>query len=148
MVPEKVGLKGVQRNDLDFEFTIVLDIDIKHNALASKDRTSLFMDKPEFVITEDTGKIINDWCNQGDNITMGVMDNLTNNVISEEELLIRISSCKSVDELLTLYNDQPVYQETHLVHFTKRRAELSGRIPINKINNNLKSLTNGSITNK
>jgi hypothetical protein len=34
MVPEKVGLKGVTRDGMDYEFTIVLDLDIKHNALA------------------------------------------------------------------------------------------------------------------
>jgi hypothetical protein len=43
MVPEKVGLKGVTREGMDYEFTIVLDIDIKHNVNASKDRTGLFM---------------------------------------------------------------------------------------------------------
>src|SRR5213075_24314 len=43
-VPEKVGLKGVTRDGMDYEFTLVFDIDIKHNASASKDRTGLFMD--------------------------------------------------------------------------------------------------------
>ena len=39
MVPEKVGLKGITRDGMDYEFTIVFDLDIKHNAVASKDRT-------------------------------------------------------------------------------------------------------------
>ena len=39
MVPEKVGLKGVTRDGTDYEFTVVLDLDIKHQATASKDRT-------------------------------------------------------------------------------------------------------------
>jgi len=65
LVPEKVGLKSVQRDNVDYEFTIVLDMDMKHFAKASKDRTNLFMDKPEFVITSDTGKVILDWCNEG-----------------------------------------------------------------------------------
>ena len=51
MVPEKVGLKGITREGMDYEFTLVFDLDIKHNASASKDRTSLFIDKPEFRIT-------------------------------------------------------------------------------------------------
>lgn len=41
-VPEKVGLKAIQRNDLDYEFTIVFDVDGAHNA--------------------STGKKINEWC--------------------------------------------------------------------------------------
>ncbi|MFT7036728.1 MAG: hypothetical protein ACJA2S_005267, partial [Cyclobacteriaceae bacterium] len=65
MVPEKVGLKAIQRNDLDYEFTIVFDIDAAHNAKASKDRTGLFIDKPEFVINASTGKKIIQWCDQG-----------------------------------------------------------------------------------
>lgn len=63
MVPEKVGLKAVMRDGVDYEFTIVLDIDLKHHAKASKDRTSLFMGKPEFTITPETGQKILDWCN-------------------------------------------------------------------------------------
>ena len=65
LVPEKVGLKAVMRDGIDYEFTIVLDMDMKHFAKASKDRTNLFMDKPEFVITSETGKTILDWCNEG-----------------------------------------------------------------------------------
>lgn len=51
-IPEKVGLKSVQRDGLDYEFTLVFDVDIKHFALSSKDRTGLFMGKPEFIISE------------------------------------------------------------------------------------------------
>ncbi|MBT6440313.1 MAG: AAA family ATPase [Flavobacteriales bacterium] len=58
MVPEKVGLKAITRDGVDYEFTLVLDINIKHNAVASKDRTNLFMDKPEFRINEKTGEKI------------------------------------------------------------------------------------------
>ena len=62
MVPEKVGLKAVQRQDVDYEFTIVLDINMKNHAVASKDRTNLFMGKPEFTITPNTGREILAWC--------------------------------------------------------------------------------------
>lgn len=63
MVPEKVGLKAVMRDGIDYEFTIVLDINLKHHATASKDRTGLFIDKPEFTITPATGEAILNWCN-------------------------------------------------------------------------------------
>lgn len=65
MVPEKVGLKGITREGMDYEFTIVFDLDIKHNAKASKDRTGLFMDKPEEVITPELGRKIKEWCYTG-----------------------------------------------------------------------------------
>jgi hypothetical protein len=63
MVPEKVGLQGVTREDLGYEFTIMFDI--KHNAVASKDRTNLFSDKPQFIISEATGELIRNWCQGG-----------------------------------------------------------------------------------
>jgi hypothetical protein len=61
-VPEKVGLKGVTREGLDYEFTVVFDLDIKHYAVASKDRTGLFMDKPQFLITDKIGLRLKSWC--------------------------------------------------------------------------------------
>ena len=64
-VPEKVGLKAVQRDGLDYEFTLVFDVDIKHFVVSSKDRTGLFMGKPDFTISENTGKEILNWCNTG-----------------------------------------------------------------------------------
>ena len=50
-VPEKVGMKGVTRDGMDYEFTLVFEIDIKNNAIATKDRTSIFIGMPEFTIS-------------------------------------------------------------------------------------------------
>lgn len=69
LVPEKVGLKGITRDGMDYEFTVVFDLDIKHQATASKDRTGLFMDKPQFVITKATGELIRNWCLSGFNLS-------------------------------------------------------------------------------
>lgn len=63
MVPEKVGLKSVQRDNVDYEFTVVLDIAMNHRATASKDRTGLFVNRAEFLITPNVGKTILAWCN-------------------------------------------------------------------------------------
>jgi hypothetical protein len=65
MKVEKAGLKEVTRDGFEYELTINLNIGLNHMASASKDRTNLFMDKPEFVITEETGKLIHDWCATG-----------------------------------------------------------------------------------
>jgi hypothetical protein len=62
---EKVGLKEITREGFEYEVTINMELDIKHNATVSKDRTGLFMDKPEFVPTEETGKAILAWCETG-----------------------------------------------------------------------------------
>lgn len=90
MVPEKVGLKAIQRDEISYEFTIVFDIDYKHFATASKDRTNLFEGKPQFIINSNTGKKILNWCNS--NMTKG-------------ELQVKVSECNSQSELLALYNE-------------------------------------------
>lgn len=89
MVPEKVGLKAIQRDEISYEFTIVFDIDYKHFATASKDRTNLFEGKPQFIINSNTGKKILDWCNS---------------TMTKVELQIKISECNSLSELTELYN--------------------------------------------
>lgn len=64
-VPEKVGMKSITRDGVEYEFTLALDLDLRHLATSSKDRTSLFADIDPFVINEATGEAIIDWCNQG-----------------------------------------------------------------------------------
>lgn len=62
---EKAGLKEETREGLEYELTANIELDIKHNATASKDRTGLFMDKPQFVPSEETGKLLREWCESG-----------------------------------------------------------------------------------
>lgn len=113
-IPEKVGLKGVTRDGLNFEFTLVFELDIKNNAIATKDRTSVFIGKPEFPITSQTGKRILGWCNEGKPVEAEVKD----------ELLERINECKSLPELLKLFYDNPSQKAKLKTSFTKRKGEL------------------------
>lgn len=62
---EKVGLKEITREGFEYELTVNLELDMKHNCTSSKDRTGLFMDQPAFIPTQDTGKMILAWCNSG-----------------------------------------------------------------------------------
>ena len=59
---KKVGLAPVQRDGVDYEFTLVFDVSQDHVASSSKDRTSLFDGRP-CVITEETGKQLVSWLN-------------------------------------------------------------------------------------
>jgi hypothetical protein len=88
-IPEKVGLKSISRDGTDYEFTLVFDIDIKHFAASSKDRTGLFMGKPEFMINSATGKKILEWCNNGTSL---------------DEVRKLIKACKDIETLRQLYN--------------------------------------------
>jgi len=67
-VPKKVGMAPIQRDGMEYEFTTVLDLAMDHNAIASKDRTSLF-DGQVFKPTQMTGKKIMDWLKGGAPVT-------------------------------------------------------------------------------
>lgn len=66
--PRKVGLAPVQREGTDYEFGIILDIQINHYCEASKDRTGIFAGRGPFQITADTGKELLTWANQGKSV--------------------------------------------------------------------------------
>jgi hypothetical protein len=63
--PRKVGMAPIQRDGMEYEFTVVLDLSIDgHIASASKDRTRLFDGKAD-IPSEKTGKELLDWLNSG-----------------------------------------------------------------------------------
>jgi hypothetical protein len=62
---EKLGMKQQQQEDAEYEFTTVWALNQNHLAKAEKDRTGLFMDRPEFVIDQSTGKELLNWTNGG-----------------------------------------------------------------------------------
>ena len=65
-IVQKVGTKEVTREGFEYELTMNLEfVNDKHLAKASKDRTSLFMGQPEFIPTEETGRLIKNWCESG-----------------------------------------------------------------------------------
>ena len=61
----KVGLSSVQREGMEYEFTMVFDIDNSHNSFGSKDRSGIF-DQRSFKIDTNTGKDIMKWLNEGE----------------------------------------------------------------------------------
>lgn len=65
MKVEKAGLKEVTREGFEYELTANIELDIRHNATALKDRTGLFMDQPQFIPSEETGKLLLQWCENG-----------------------------------------------------------------------------------
>jgi len=106
-----VGLKSIQRDALEYDLTLVIDLDIKNHATASKDRTGLFFGKPELTLSIITGQMLQEWCNSGSEISV--------NDISD-----RISNCKSIADLLLLYNMYPKYKTSLLPEYEKRKREL------------------------
>jgi AAA domain len=130
-VPEKVGMKGVTRDGMDYEFTLVFEVDVKHNLNATKDRTSLFSGKPEFTASTAIGKMILSWCNEGD---------------KPIDIIQRINECKSLRELLEIYKECSPSDEQTLQLFTKRRGELEIRPGTAPLLNNHQNKSNGTHT--
>lgn len=95
---EKAGLKEVTREGFEYELTVNLELNHGHFATASKDRTGLFMGKPEFQPSEDTGKMIIDWCESGIDATQQV-----------KEAIGKLVNCQSKEDLTTFKETLPLY---------------------------------------
>lgn len=126
MVPEKVGLKSQQRDGVDYEFTLVFDVDIKHYASASKDRTGLFMGKPDFIINQFTGKKILDWCNSGTTL---------------EQIKENIAKANDIEELRVILKNHPEHKDVLEPLAIARNQMLSISINSTKISQNGNSNT-------
>lgn len=120
MVPEKVGLKGVTRDGMDYEFTLVFDLDIKHQATSTKDRTGLFANPLPFVITEQVGSRIKMWC-------------LGEDLIKNIEL--EINEAKTVQELRNILMKHPALRTRIESLCLQRKIEIEGVIPDGQVVN-------------
>jgi len=86
--PVKAGMKEITREGWEYELTVNLELDLRHNATASKDRTGLFMGRPSFVPSIETGKLIAEWCESGIDPKEEV-----------KEAVAKLKNCSTVDEL-------------------------------------------------
>jgi hypothetical protein len=60
---KKVGLADISRDGTDYRWMLKFELDRDtHLATVSKDNTGLFEGKPPFVISEETGLMIRNWC--------------------------------------------------------------------------------------
>ncbi len=91
---EKGGLREITREGFEYELTINLEMDTRHFATASKDRTNLFMDKPAFIPSEKTGELIASWCEQGEEAF---------DIRPGSEWYEKVDACHSHKELVELY---------------------------------------------
>lgn len=106
----KHGLKDITRDGFSYELTVDFElINDKHLAKATKDRSGLFMDKPEFLINRATGKKLMEWCNVG---------------VSIDEAKKEISVCETIEELKHLYNKYSSLQQQIHPLILERKAVL------------------------
>lgn len=116
-VPKKVGMAPIQRDGMEYEFTVMFDIDMNHNATSTKDRTRLF-DGKIFKITPETGEHLLAWLNDGVTSQQAEVNNFKEksaNISSLDELkaLFAISfnklrDCAEQAEVVEIYNQLKV----------------------------------------
>ncbi len=109
--PRKIGLAPVQREGMDYEFTVVFDVDqSKHVATVSKDRTDLFNGFCE-VLTESHGAKMREWLESG----------------AEIDYKGQLDGCASVGQLRETFGAMPQEKQEELRdHANTARAKLAG----------------------
>lgn len=74
-VPRKIGMAPVQRAGMEYEFDVVVDMDLKHNGVVAKTRCHGLTDKVFSPPTEnDLGKLFAAWLGDGDEATLTIQD--------------------------------------------------------------------------
>jgi hypothetical protein len=121
MIPQKIGMAPITRDGFEFEVSVAFDLDHMHKACTSKDRTGLFCDVQPFVITTDTGNRLLEWSKAEEN---------------DPELFNRIGECKTIRELLSLYEKSlPILPEIKKEFETQKKRLLINNEVANQILN-------------
>lgn len=106
----KHGTKEITREGFEYELTANFElINENHLVKASKDRTGLFMNKPEFIINSATGKKLMEWCNKG---------------ISLDKIQEEILKCETIEALKQLYAKYPSFQKKTHPLIMERKVQL------------------------
>lgn len=106
----KHGTKEITREGFEYELTVNFEIiNDKHLCKSSKDRTGLFMDKPEFIINSAIGKKLIEWCNKG---------------ISMDKIKEEILKCETIENLKQLYDKYPSFRKQTHPLIMERKGQL------------------------
>ncbi len=109
---EKAGLDDEIRDGYEYELTLAFEIvNDNHLAKASKDRTGLFANVPEFVLGIQTGNKILQWCNDGEPITI-------------DDISKRISDITTIQQLLSLYQEYPQFRDILKPEFEQQKRRI------------------------
>ena len=129
----KLGTKEITREGYEYELTVNFEfLNDQHLVKASKDRTGLFMDKPEFVINQATGKKLKEWCAEGVSLDIAIRE---------------VSKCQNLDGLKHLYAKYPAIQKELYPIILNRKKVIEASIEqvIDEKNiEQLKTINNGT----
>ena len=127
----KLGLAPVQREGMEYEFTVFFDINDQSMAHATKDRTDLFssvnaagfLEKREFMIKPDTGIEIGKWLDTG----LEFIDSLCERMAADVGASMDLESTYSahVNTFVRLQAERPEWVEFMQDLFRNRANELA-----------------------
>lgn len=96
-VPTKIGMAPIQREGMEYEFSMVLDMDMEHTAKVTKTRIKIF-DRKEFVPSKETGEALLDWLQHGKDMEpQGIVK--TEAEVQFDEIMERISESAKGDSM-------------------------------------------------
>jgi nucleoside-triphosphatase THEP1 len=114
-VAEKVGMKAVQKDGIEYDFTVLFELDGQHYAKCTKDRTQIFSTLIPYRLTENSGQEMKRWCIEGENKT-------------DADYIKLIRDCITLEELKHLYDVYPEVRE-YALEFDYRAAVIKGEMP-------------------
>jgi len=118
---KKVWIKEQTREGFEYELTVNFNIDRDwHLAVASKDRTRLFIDKDPFVISEETWKQILDW-----NLSWKKVKTKEENF---EEYKLKLENCDSLECITNISDELKKEFENSWKFLDKKQLEEIGKI--------------------
>ncbi|SCY36481.1 signal recognition particle subunit FFH/SRP54 (srp54) [Nonlabens sp. Hel1_33_55] len=119
----KHGTKEITREGFEYELTVNFElINDKHLVSVSKDRTGLFMNKPEFIINSATGRKLKSWCNTGKSL---------------DEIKEEILTARTEADLKIMYDSYKNHHSVILPLLSARKIEIIQSVEIASKNSNV-----------
>lgn len=120
IAPKKIGLAPVQRDGLEYEFTLFMDMSQDHVAHVTKDNTRMY-DQQYIKPTTEMGEKIRDWLMNGktqEEIEKECMDDIDR----------QLANAKDIESLKAVYQDTvnqyPKYKDVIINLAQSKKAEL------------------------
>ena len=121
--PVRIGEAPKQGKGIEYEFDMLMQLESNHSVVVLKDRTGKYQDKLIEIIDENLGRELSDWLSDG----VIPQENVTEPTTVEpnfSDLLEKITSCQTVEELNKLYTSlhKPVDSDTTNLFRLRKQA--------------------------
>ena len=113
--PVRIGLTPEQGKGIEYEFDMLLEINVEHFAVVLKDRTGKYQDSHIDKPGEDFGKELSDWLQDG----VSIED-------ERKELLKKLKACKEVEEINELYKqNKKIINDDMIAKFSEKKSSIN-----------------------